>query len=129
MSPNAIKSLQRSLIPLLTYTIICFQPGAWRLAPSAHVRAGATDATFKCAGICNFYEASRRPAHNGNVVHSTCTRHLWNAVSSGSDTHGYHEESDATHDHCVRQELHQRDMTEETLDAVRESNDFMVLND
>lgn len=58
-----------------------------------------------------------------------CTQHLRVEVSSESSTHDYHEESDATHNQCIREELHQRDMTEEALNAVREIDDFMMFND
>lgn len=60
---------------------------------------------------------------------SAYAQHLGNEVASESSTHGYHEESDAAHDHRIRKELHQRNIAEETLNAVRETNDFIVLND
>lgn len=46
-----------------------------------------------------------------------------------SDTHSYYEESDATYDYRIRDKLHQRDVTEEILDVLREGNNSLMFSD
>lgn len=50
-------------------------------------------------------------------------------TSEISNTHGYYEESDATNNHRIRKKLQQRDVRKQALDALRKSDNFMVLGD
>lgn len=45
------------------------------------------------------------------------------------NTHGHYEESDAANDHRIREKLQQRDVREELLDALRKSDNLLVLSD